>query len=203
MTENPLFTRIPPDTVVLARDGDLVVRLMRDDIAEYELYATWRNTPHVREWWDYDDPPMTTEAAAAECRPMVDGSDATIACIIEVGDVPVGFVQLYPWSAYPEELVECDLRVPDGAWSLDIFIGSEAHIARGVGSRTVRLVAEHAFTQRGATAFAFGVSQGNLRAIRAYEKAGMRAERQYLDIDVKHGERLLSLWMVRYPDAQP
>src|SRR5512141_1541843 len=40
----------------LATDGDLAIRRLRDDDADYALLVRWRATPHVREWWDPDDP---------------------------------------------------------------------------------------------------------------------------------------------------
>ena len=31
----------------LAREGDLAIRRMRDDPADYDLFVRWRNEPHV------------------------------------------------------------------------------------------------------------------------------------------------------------
>src|SRR5947199_347833 len=70
---------------------------------EDELLVGWRNEPHVREWWDPDDPPMTFAAAIEEHRADTrEGSPAT-ACIIERGNEPIGFLQFYRWSDEPSD----------------------------------------------------------------------------------------------------
>src|ERR1700719_2830433 len=111
---------------VIAADGDLVIRRMRDDIEDYGLIVSWRNQPHVREWWDPDDPPLTLEAAIEELRPSTQAEGATTACIIEHGGVPIGYLQFYPWAEEQEYLAEVGIRLPAGAWGLDIFIGESS-----------------------------------------------------------------------------
>jgi len=37
----------------------VVIRRMRDHPDDYALIVDWRNRPHVREWWDPDEPPLT------------------------------------------------------------------------------------------------------------------------------------------------
>lgn len=183
---------------VVLRTHDLTIRRMRDTAEEYALFAVWRNQPHVREWWDPDDPPMTMESAMAEYQPDVCGPSPTRAAIIEVGAAPIGFIQFYPWSAYAADLAAIDLDVPAGAWGLDIFIGDPQWLGRGIGSRAVRLLCEHLFSHEGASAVAFGVATDNLRARRAYEKAGMVSTTTYLDSDTRHGQRMASILMVRF-----
>jgi aminoglycoside 6'-N-acetyltransferase len=179
------------------QDGDLAIRPMRDTAEEYELFATWRNQPEVRDWWDPDDPPMTTESAMAEYQADVRGQTATSASIIEVDGEAVGFVQFYPWAAYASDMTALGISVPAGAWGLDIFIGDPRWIGRGIGSSAVRLLCDHLFENQGATAIAFGVEKDNGRARRAYEKAGLVATGEYLDTDTRGGQRVTSILMVR------
>ncbi len=61
---------------VIATDGDVVIRRMRDNPDDYALIVGWRNRPHVREWWDPDDPPLTVDDAIEELRPLSHGEDA-------------------------------------------------------------------------------------------------------------------------------
>lgn len=180
----------------LAR-GDLVVRPMRSD--EYGLYAEWRNRPHVRHWWDPDDPPMTVEEAERECAPAVTGDAADRAGIIEFAGRPVGFIQFYPWDAYRNELEELALELPAGAWGLDIFLGEADVQSAGVGSGAVRLVAEYALAAESASMVAFGVAEDNRHARRAYERAGFAPDREFLDLDTRDGVRVRSRLMVLMP----
>lgn len=178
--------------------GNLTIRAMRDAADEYQRFVAWRNLPHVREWWDPDDPPMTLESAVAEYGADVAGRTATQAAIIEVDGMPVGFLQFYPWAAYSQELVDIGVEVPAGAWGLDIFIGEAAWLGRGVGSRAVRTLCDRLISDAGATAIAFGVEKDNLRARRAYEKAGLTPTVEFLDSDTRGGERVVSILMVRF-----
>jgi len=186
---------VPHD--VVAADGDLRLRLMRDSDDEYARMVGWRNQPHVRQWWDPDDPPLTASQAVAEYRPSVTGSAPERIAIIEVAGVPVGFVQFYPWAAFADELAQMELTVPDGCWSLDIAIGDPASIDRGIGARTVRLLCDHLFAHEGASAVAFGVDRDNARARRAYLKAGMTPTIEYRDLDRRAGERIWAVLMLR------
>ena len=178
-------------------DGDVAIRPMRDEDAEYARVVEWRNRAHVREWWDPDDPPMTLEQVVDEYRPGVTGAIADRIGVIEVASAAVGLVQYYPWSAYPDELAAMDLTVPEGAWGLDILLGDAAFVDRGFGSRAVRMLCDHLLTHEGATAVAFGVDVGNARARRAYEKAGLVGTVEFLDTDMRDGARVRSLLMVR------
>ena len=186
---------------LIVESGDLAIRRMADDDDEYARIAAWRNLPHVREWWDPDDPAMTTQAAIAEYRPDVLGQSASRAGIIETAGAPIGFIQFYPWAAYPAYLSELGITVPDGAWGLDVFIGEPQWVGRGIGSRAVRLLCDHLFSDEGAAAVAFGVDVDNLRARRAYEKAGLLPTAEFLDTDTRGGERVTSILMVRFAAA--
>lgn len=178
-------------------DGDLRLRPMRDEPAEYARLAAWRNTPHVRQWWDPDDPPLSFEAAVREYGPMVRGETPDRALVVEMGGEPVGFIQFYPWAAYADELERMELELPEGAWSLDVLVGQPGWVSRGVGSRAVRLLCDHLLTAGGATCVAFGVDRDNARARRAYLKAGMTPGGEYLDLGVRGGERVWSVLMTR------
>jgi aminoglycoside 6'-N-acetyltransferase len=183
---------------VIAADGDLVIRRMRDQTPDYERMVGWRNSPHVREWWDPDDPPLSLAAAVDELRPYTQPSDPTVACIIEVAGRPVGFIQFYSWDGDQDYLTETGVSVPEGSWGLDIFIGEPGLIEQGIGSRTVRLLSDHLFDARGATAVALVTEAGNARARAAYARAGMRVEgARFLDTDTRGGQRVESILMIR------
>jgi aminoglycoside 6'-N-acetyltransferase len=182
---------------VIAADGDLVLRRMRDRSEDHELIVAWRNLPHVREWWDPDDPPLTLEAAKAEFLEAADPSRPTVTCIIEHSGAPVGYLQFYPWDSEREYLDEVGVTLPAGAWGLDIFIGEVGLLDQGLGSRAVRLISDHLFAEEGATAVALATEAGNARAQAAYVRAGMRSIRQFLDTDVRDGQRVESILMIR------
>jgi aminoglycoside 6'-N-acetyltransferase len=181
----------------IAADGDLVIRRMRDHPDDYDRIVAWRNSPHVREWWDPDDLPLTQAAAAAELGPG-NGDDSTMSCIIELAGQPVGFVQFYPWDVEQTYLEGRGLSLPEGSWGLDIFIGERELVGKGVGSRTVRLLCDHLFAERGAPAVALITETGNARAQAAYARAGMRVSgAPFRDTDTRGGQLVDSILMIR------
>ncbi len=182
---------------VIAADGNVRIRRMRDDPDDYALIVDWRNRPHVREWWDPDDPPLTLEGAIEELRPLTNGADGDTAAMIELDGAAIGYLQFYPWDGETAYLAEVGITIPDGGWGLDIFIGEPSLIDRGVGARTVRLISDHLFAEHGATAVALATEAGNLRAQAAYIRAGMRIVERFLDTDTRDGQRVELVLMIR------
>ena len=181
----------------LTTDGDLVIRRMRNDDADYALMVEWRNTPHVRRWWGPDLPPLTLEAAADEYGPDTAPDGPTTACIVELAGNPVGFIQFYKWISYAEETTEVGIPFDALTYGLDVFIGDPGQVGRGLGTRVVRLVSDYLIAELGASAVSLTTDLENLGAQRCYEKAGFRKVSQVLDTDTYRGERVLCWLMVK------
>jgi aminoglycoside 6'-N-acetyltransferase len=183
---------------VIAADGDLAIRLLRTSAGDYDAIVAWRNSPHVREWWDPDDSALTLAALTAELDEQNREGETTTSCMIELGGQAVGFIQFYPWDAEVEYLSEIGVTVPEGSWGLDIFIGKPGLEGTGIGSRSVRLLSDHLFGERGATAVALITEASNARAQAAYRRAGMRVSGDpFRDTDTRGGHPVESILMIR------
>src|SRR6185295_17669736 len=159
----------------------------------------WRAMPHVHEWWDPDEPPPTADEIAQGYREEAGSDGAPTACIIELGGVPVGYLQFYRWAGYPEVPVSPD---PD-VWGIDLHIGEPDAVDKGIGTRTVQLICRYLADRCGASAVALTTELANARAQRAYEKAGFVKLRKVLDTDTRDGERVWC-WLMRWqPVADP
>jgi aminoglycoside 6'-N-acetyltransferase len=181
---------------VIAATADLVIRRVRDQPGDHARILAWRNSPHVREWWDPDDPPLTLEGLIEELSAAADSE--TTSCIIELDGEAVGFIQFYPWDREEAYLAEVGLILPRGSWGLDVYIGDPALAGRGVGSRAVRLLSDHLFAHESASAVALITEAGNARAHAAYRHAGMRVSGEpFLDTDRRGGQRVESILMIR------
>jgi len=183
----------------LARDGDLALRRMRNDPDDLAHLLAWRSEPHVRAFWDNDDdgPEITAAFIAEEYVPYTDPSDPTTATFIELGGRPIGYLQFYRWSAYPEGARESSIPIDDDAFGLDVFVGDPTCIGTGVGARAVDLACRYLFETEGASRVALLTDVNNAGAQRAYEKAGFARARRALDTDTRGGERIESWLMVR------
>ena len=186
---------------LLAEGNGVIVRRMRDEAGDYALLQRWRRAPHVAEWWDTAQTDLGLDGVIAKYHSRTLSEDPTTACIIEVASLPIGYIQFYPWSAYGAEMNEIGFQLPVGYWGVDIFIGEQDHLDRGIGSRTVSMIYRYLVDVRGATGVGLVVARENLRAQRAYEKAGLIRVAEVLDTDTRAGQRIPSYLMASPPPA--
>jgi RimJ/RimL family protein N-acetyltransferase len=142
-----------------------------DPSSDAELLAAWLRKPHISRWWGGPE----SQLAAVLERP-VGGDDALIA----FDGAPVGYVR---WQLTPRsELEEADIvEVPDGAIDIDIAIGDEAFVGRGIGPAALtQAVAKILETSR-PPMIIMGTAIANVSALRAFAKAGFRPMRQFED----------------------
>ncbi len=185
------------DPTVLVRDGDLVIRRMRDEADDYNRMVEWTNRPHVRRRWDPDLPTSTLEFIKDEYQPdTVPGAPGT-ACIIELGDRPVGFIQFYRWSSYAGEAKEVGIPFDERTYGLDVFLGEKDLVDVGVGTRVVTLLSDYLVEKHGASSVALTTDLDNHAAIRCYEKSGFKKVKQVLDLDTYQGERVRAWLMIK------
>jgi aminoglycoside 6'-N-acetyltransferase len=130
--------------------------------ADLPLLERWRSTPHVVQWWG--PPDVEREAEKLE--------EPDIAMwIVEHRGRPFAFAQDYDphaWEPHPFS------HLPPGSRGIDQYIGEPDMLDRGHGSAFVRAHVERLFAA-GAPAVGTDPHPENLRARRAYEKAGFTA----------------------------
>ena len=183
-------------------DGDLTIRRLRDDPADFEAMARWRAQPHVAEWWDPDEPIPDADAIARDYRDEAQPAATTRGCIIEVGDRPVGYLQFYRWLDFADEIGDTGIEPDDGSWGIDIHVGEPDMIGTGTGVRAVRLICPYLAREHGATDVSLTTELANERAQRAYERAGFVKVRHVLDTDTRDGERV-TCWLMRWDPPGP
>lgn len=152
-----------------AADGEIAFRrLAADDLPA--LFA-WLSKPHVRKW--YAPAPSSYAEVVARYGPRAEAGNAVRADVVLVDGSPVGYAQTYAVGAFPEyaAAIECGGDVA----AMDLFIGEEARIGRGLGPRVIRrYVEEVVFADPSVRACVAGPTEGNAASIRAFEKAGFR-----------------------------
>ncbi|MDE0705857.1 MAG: GNAT family N-acetyltransferase [Rhodospirillaceae bacterium] len=129
--------------------------------ADLGLLREWRLRPHVRAWWDSDEP--GDEAALADPR--------VARWIVSTAGRPFAYMQDYAvhgWEDHPF------FRLPRGSRGIDQFIGEPDMIGKGHGPA---FIAERlkALFEEGAPMVATDPHPDNARAIAAYKRAGFVA----------------------------
>jgi aminoglycoside 6'-N-acetyltransferase len=119
-------------------------------------------------WWRDD-----IEESLAEYRGAIEGREPTDHYLIVLEGRPVGMIQTYLVSDYPEwdEVV----RVGPGVAGVDLFIGEVDAVGGGLGGRVLEQFArEVVFARPEVAAVVADVEEANRRSWRAFEKAGFR-----------------------------
>ncbi len=144
----------------------------------------------MRRWYDdvpaerYPDDPI------AERRAALRGEDPTDYFVIELDGRPIGDIQCYLIDDDPEYAAMVALGRP--AFGIDLFIGEPELIGRGHGPALIRaFLRDVAFPRYGVDLCVIGPTRGNVAAIRAYEKAGFRFLKNYLEPESREPEHYL------------
>lgn len=131
--------------------------------ADLPLLRQWLGCGHVQEWWGDPD-----SSLARIAEHIVD--PATNPFIVECNDVPIGYIQ--SWDPHAEADHPCRDQ-PLGTLGIDQFIGKLELLGLGHGAAFIRLFIEGLF-KAGAPRVITDPNPRNLRAIRAYHKAGFK-----------------------------
>jgi aminoglycoside 6'-N-acetyltransferase len=125
------------------------------------LLRGWLRTPEVVRWWG--DP--AEQAAMLE----EDLSEPDMEMrIVSLDAKPFAYAQDYAVDRWPQPHFA---GLPPGSRAIDSFIGEPKMIGRGHGSAYLRLLAAR-LRGEGAPVVAIDPAADNIRARRAYEKAG-------------------------------
>jgi aminoglycoside 6'-N-acetyltransferase len=123
----------------------------------------WLEMPHVREWWH--DPAEQFELVSGDL-----GHPDMTQFIVAADGREFAYLQCYNLSAWNSGFGP----QPDGTRGLDQFIGEADMIGCGHGSAFVRAFADQLLTS-GTPRVVTDPDPSNIRAVRAYEKAGFRS----------------------------
>jgi aminoglycoside 6'-N-acetyltransferase len=188
-TPSEQSSKRPTEGAVIARDGELAIRLMRDAPRDYELMAVWLNDEQVSVFWHGRGEAFPMERILEKYGPRTRGEAPTTPCFITLEDKPIGYIQFYrtdDWSDWRDKI---GLEPWGDRWALDIVIGEPGLWNRGLGTRAITALLQYLFIETGAAEVVLSPVSDNTRAIRSYEKAGFRKVRL-----IPNGEFLGGEW---------
>jgi len=148
-----------------------------DTIVDLPILEGWLQRPHVARWWG--DP---KEAVSAILKHTAQSS-----AFIFYDKVPIGFVC---WKVpSPQELAKAGLTdLPANIVDIDIMIGETGALGRGHGSEALsQLLAR--LSSEGVQIAGIATAAANQRARKAFERAGFRMFKTFID----SGEKMLYL----------
>ncbi|MCD6034757.1 MAG: family N-acetyltransferase [Rickettsiales bacterium] len=128
------------------------------------LYFAWAECEHVRSQWfrnGYESPNAIFR--------KLEYNTTDFPFIIEYARIPIGYIQYYDLSRFDPP--PSYLPYKKDTAGIDIFIGEEAYLSRGLGTSIVEDFTNFLF-QKGFRRVILDPFPDNARAIRCYEKAG-------------------------------
>ena len=149
----------------------MTIRFRPVGAADLPMLAEWIARPHWQDWWD--DP----AEEIAHIRDMVEGRDTTRPFLFGEGGEDLGYIQVWvirdrrvePWVTVAPWLLE----LPDDTVGVDLSIADERRLGQGLGPRALRAFVAM-LRAEGHRRIIIDPDPANLRAVRAYDKAGFR-----------------------------
>ncbi|WP_428644873.1 GNAT family N-acetyltransferase [Roseibium sp.] len=161
--------------------------VLADDLP---VLLEWMHRPHWREWWG--DP----ESELEHVRDMIEGRDTTQPFIFVVDGKDAGYIQVWfvkdqQGTEFAKEIPWLELLPPD-AVGVDLSIADRANLSQGLGTRVLQAFVRR-LRQDGFKRIVIDPDPANLRAVKAYRKAGFR---EMPDLLGRTGDSLLMEHMI-------
>ena len=155
------------------------------------LLKAWLSAPHAQEWWGDPDKEIQLiydGEKTGESRGFIASADGEL----------FAYIQCWACEAQPAEAIVDEPWVAEqapGTMGIDITIGPPNMLGKGLGSKAVRALADQLFAD-GVPRVIIDPDASNLRAVRAYEKAGFSRFDSYTNRDGS-----VTLLMERFPSS--
>ncbi|HSV72466.1 MAG TPA: GNAT family N-acetyltransferase [Chthonomonadales bacterium] len=159
-------------------------------LGDLPLLHQWLSSGPPRQWFARRD--MGYHEVVEHYRPYIAGGLPTHAFLALYDDHPVAYLQYYLIRDYPE--YSRQIRVCPCSAGLDLFIGDQDYLHRGLGAPMLRrFMAEVVFVETEADCCHVGPDETNVAAIRCYERAGFAFVKRVQVAGELHAEHLMCM----------
>lgn len=135
---------------------------------DFPLLRKWLAAPHVALWWNE---PFDTASLEAKFGPRIDGREPIPTYMIEHEGRPIGWIQWYRWSDFPEHANL--LGAEAGSAGIDLAIGELEMTGRGIGPAVIEAFGMgYVFSNSDVGAIVADPAAANVQSVRAFEEAG-------------------------------
>jgi RimJ/RimL family protein N-acetyltransferase len=136
--------------------------------SDFPLLQEWLSAAHVAAWWNEL---LDLSGVEAKYGPRVDGAEPTYMFVIEQEVRPIGWIQWYLWSDYPEHARQLGAE-PTSA-GIDLAIGELSMTGLGLGPVIIRqFLDQFVFTNSNICAVVADPEESNIRSLHTFRKAG-------------------------------
>ncbi len=163
---------------------DLKIRNLKHE--DFSLLYKWLTDEKVLEFYGGRDKKYTLETIKEHYTEL--WKDEIIRVIIEYLGKPIGYGQIYKMY---DELYE-DYHYPktnEIVYGMDQFIGEVEYWSKGIGTKYIKMIFDFLKNERNANAVILDPHQNNLRAIKAYQKAGFRIVEDLPEHELHEGKK--------------
>ena len=175
------------DAGLLVDAGDLSIRRMRDDDADYLLMSRWLTDERVLEFVYGRDNPHDLPRVREKFGPRARGQSPVVPCILVHCRAAVGYIQYYAVNGGGAD--EYGLETAEDVYGVDLFIGEPDLWNRGIGTRALSAMVGYLFDEVDARRVVIDPHVANIRAVRCYEKCGFQKVRILPEHELHEGER--------------
>ncbi|WP_053366514.1 GNAT family N-acetyltransferase [Bacillus sp. FJAT-27245] len=138
---------------------------------DLDIMHKWLNNGFAAKW--YGKKQMTIEDVKEKYLPYINNEKPTQSYIFSYENKPIGYIQTYKINDYPD--YEKQVAIDENASGLDLFIGEDEFIHKGLGKYIIRkFLKEIVFSLSGAVSCILGPEPDNVIAIKTYEKVGFK-----------------------------
>jgi aminoglycoside 6'-N-acetyltransferase len=136
--------------------------------SDFPVLQEWLSAPHVNAWWHER---LDLTSVEAKYGPRIDGVEPTHVFVMEHDGRPVGWIQWYFWSDYPQQAGQVKAELTSAG--IDLAIGELSMTGLGLGPVAIcEFLTQIVFADPCVTAVVTDPEEGNVRSLRAFRKAG-------------------------------
>ncbi|QKQ77617.1 GNAT family N-acetyltransferase [Nostoc sp. TCL240-02] len=181
---------------MLIQQDEITIRLMQDEIYDYELMAKWLTDPQVLKFYEGRDNPFPLERVMKTYKPTIVRDEPIVPCLFSYQNIPIGYLQYCALN----DLSQSDRQLyyieqTDEVYGIDLFIGETNYWNKGIGTKILSAGIAYLFEHRQARKIVIDPHVDNPRAIRCYEKCGF-VKLKLLPVHELHEGKYSDCWLM-------
>ncbi|PSB23586.1 GNAT family N-acetyltransferase [Stenomitos frigidus] len=185
------------------QQDDVAIRLMQDDMQDYQLMAKWLTDEAVLEFYEGRDNPYPLARVLEAYRPKVLWQEDITPCLILYQTEAIGYLQYYPLTESDrQEYGDYDIGESITIYAVDLFIGESHDWNQGIGTKALSAALTYLFEHLQADKVLIDPHVSNARAIRCYEKCGFSKVKQ-LPAHELHEGKYRDCWLMVADRSHP